>query len=66
MQPEELTVAAFGAALRTGQWFEELFREHYPRVVSLLTRLTGDPGQAEEIASDVFSKLAAQRPVQCS
>lgn len=58
VQPEELAVAAFGAASRSGRWFEELFREHYPRVVSLLTRLTGDPGQAEEIASDVFSKLA--------
>jgi RNA polymerase sigma-70 factor, ECF subfamily len=58
VQPEELAVAAFGAASRSGQWFEELFREHYSRVASLLARLTGDPGQAEEIASDVFSKLA--------
>jgi RNA polymerase sigma-70 factor (ECF subfamily) len=58
VQPEELAVAGFGAAPRTGEWFEALFREHYPRVVGLLARLTGDPGQAEEIASDVFSKLA--------
>ena len=40
------------------RWFETLFREHYPRVVGLVARLTGDRGQAEEIASDTFSKLA--------
>jgi len=62
VQPEELAVTPFGTAPRTGEWFEALFRDHYPRVVGLLTRLTGDPGQAEEIASDVFSKLA-RRPV---
>ena len=58
MQPEELAVAAFGAPSRSSRWFEALFREHYPPVVGLLARLTGDPGQAEEIAADVFSKLA--------
>ena len=58
VQPEELAVTQFGAAPQTGQSFEALFREHYPRVVGLLARLTGDPGQAEEIASDVFSKLS--------
>ena len=58
VQPEELAVAPFGAASRTGECFEALFREHYPRVVGLLARLTCDPGQAEEIASDVFSKLS--------
>jgi RNA polymerase sigma-70 factor, ECF subfamily len=58
VQPEELAVPPFGAAPRTGEWFDALFRDHYPRVVGLLARLTGDPGQAEEIASDVFSKLA--------
>jgi RNA polymerase sigma-70 factor (ECF subfamily) len=58
VQPEELAVIPFGAAPLAGEWFEALFREHYPRVVGLLARLTGDPGQAEEIASDVFSKLS--------
>ena len=48
------------AALRTNEWFEGLFRQHYPRIVGLLTRLTGDRGQAEEIAADAFSKLARQ------
>jgi RNA polymerase sigma factor (sigma-70 family) len=37
--------------------FDALFREHYPRVVAMLARLTGDRGQAEEIASDAFCKL---------
>lgn len=58
VQPEELAVAPFGAAPRAGEWFDALFRDHYPRVVGLLTRLTGDRGQAEEIAADAFSKLA--------
>lgn len=43
-----------------GARLEALFREHYPRVVGLLARLMGDRGQAEEIASDVFSKLAGR------
>lgn len=61
MQPEELALRAPAASLRAGDWFESLFREHYPRIVGLLTRLTGDRGQAEEIAADAFSKLA-RRP----
>lgn len=40
---------------------ELLFREHYARIVSMLTRLTGDRAHAEEIAADVFHKLS-QRP----
>jgi RNA polymerase sigma-70 factor (ECF subfamily) len=39
-------------------WFDVVFREHYPRVVALLARLTGDRGQAEEIAADVFCKVS--------
>jgi RNA polymerase sigma-70 factor (ECF subfamily) len=39
-------------------WFDPIFRAHYPRVVGLLARLTGDRGEAEEIAADVFCKLA--------
>lgn len=48
---------AWGGDL-AGEWFEALFRDHYPRLVGLLTRMTGDRGQAEEIAADAFSKLA--------
>ena len=66
MQPEELALRSLPAGVagtgRTGAWFESMFREHYPRVVALLTRLTGDRGQAEEIAADAFAKLA-RRPV---
>jgi RNA polymerase sigma-70 factor (ECF subfamily) len=43
---------------RAPGWFDALFREHYPRVVAMLARLTGDRGQAEEIASDAFCKLS--------
>ena len=46
---------------RTPAWFDALFREHYPRVVAMLARLTGDRGQAEEIASDAFCKLSARQ-----
>jgi RNA polymerase sigma-70 factor (ECF subfamily) len=62
VQPEELALRAPATALRAGEWFDNLFREHYPRIVGLLTRLTGDRAQAEEIAADAFSKLA-RRPL---
>jgi len=42
--------------------FEAVFHEHYPRIVGMLTRLTSDRGQAEEIAADVFCKLS-RRPL---
>jgi RNA polymerase sigma-70 factor (ECF subfamily) len=44
-----------------GAGVEVLFRDHYPRIVSMLARLTGDRGHAEEIAADVFHKLS-RRP----
>src|ERR1035438_7342596 len=40
---------------------EGLFRLHYGRITRMLARLTGDRGQAEEIAADVFHKLS-RRP----
>jgi RNA polymerase sigma factor (sigma-70 family) len=40
---------------------EAVFQRHYVRVVSVLARLTGDRGYAEEIAADVFRKLS-ERP----
>ena len=43
---------------RGAAWFETLFHEHYPRITSMLARLTGDRGQSEEIAADVFCKLS--------
>jgi len=66
VQPaEEIALEPAGADAspdsRTGAWFDALFREHYPRMVGMLTRLTGDRAHAEEIAADVFCKLA-RRP----
>jgi len=59
VQPaEEFALEPAGAGTAR---FEGVFREHYPRIVGLLARLTGDRGQAEEIAADVFSKLSRQR-----
>jgi RNA polymerase sigma-70 factor (ECF subfamily) len=42
-------------------WLEGAFREHYSRLVGMLTRLVGDRAQAEEIAADAFCKLAGYR-----
>lgn len=39
---------------------EEIFRLQYPRLVSLLVRITGDRGRAEELASEVFYRLSAR------
>ena len=61
VQPaEEFALTPADAGPDTGAWFEGIFRQHYPRIVGLLARLTGDRGQAEEIAADVFSKLSRQ------
>ncbi|MGH9431890.1 MAG: sigma-70 family RNA polymerase sigma factor [Terriglobia bacterium] len=37
--------------------FEEIFLEHYGRIVAALHRLLGDRSRAEELASEVFWKL---------
>jgi DNA-directed RNA polymerase specialized sigma24 family protein len=58
VQPEEPELRPIAARRDKTTWFEWLFREHYPRVVGVLTRLTGDRAQAEEIAAETFSKLA--------
>jgi len=41
--------------------FEDLFTEHYPRLVKTLVRLTGDFGTAEELASEAFCRLHQRR-----
>ena len=51
-------IAADAGRAASGIWFDAIFREHYPRVVALLSRLTGDRAQAEEIAADVFCKVS--------
>lgn len=40
--------------------FEQIFLEHYGRIVSVLFRLTGNRAQAEELAGDVFWKIYCQ------
>lgn len=41
--------------------FEDLFLEHYPRLVKTLLRLVGNAGQAEELAADAFYRLHRHR-----
>ncbi len=37
--------------------FDELFLAHYSRIVSILRRLVGDQGHAEDLANEVFLRL---------
>jgi len=39
---------------------EDIFRLQYPRLVSLLARITSDRGRAEELASEVFYRLSSR------
>jgi len=41
--------------------FEQLFLEHYPRLVRVLIRLVGNSGQAEELAADAFYRYHGHR-----
>jgi RNA polymerase sigma-70 factor (ECF subfamily) len=47
--------------LSTDLGFEDLFREHYPRLVRTLLRMVGNPSQAEELAADAFYRLHQHR-----
>ena len=42
--------------------FEDLFIEHYPRLVRILIRLVGSAGQAEELAADALFRLHRHSP----
>lgn len=53
-----LSLSGNPAERRGRAWFDGVFRDHYPRVVAMMARLTGDRGQAEEIAADAFCKLS--------
>jgi RNA polymerase sigma-70 factor (ECF subfamily) len=44
----------------TEEEFEQIFLEHYGRIVAVLFRLTGNRAQAEELAGDVFWKIYRQ------
>lgn len=64
VQPaEEIALQGTRPNARGNTWLEVMFEEHYPRIVGMLARLTGDRGQAEEIAADVFCKLARGTPL---
>jgi RNA polymerase sigma-70 factor, ECF subfamily len=52
--------AGSDAALEPNAALEKVFREQYPRLINLLARITGDRFRAEELASEVFCKLAAR------
>jgi RNA polymerase sigma-70 factor, ECF subfamily len=41
--------------------FEELFLEHYARLVKILLRLVGNTGAAEELAADAFYRFHQHR-----
>jgi RNA polymerase sigma factor (sigma-70 family) len=63
----EEALLSFGTAVRARQpgadaVFEDLFAEHYPRLVKTLLRLVGNQALAEELAADAFYKLCQQRP----
>jgi RNA polymerase sigma-70 factor, ECF subfamily len=40
---------------------ESVYRAHYQRIVGMVSRLTGDRGKAEDVAGEIFCKLA-KRP----
>lgn len=43
--------------------FEACFLGHYPRIYGILYRLTGDPGDAEDLAIETFLRLWRRAPV---
>jgi RNA polymerase sigma-70 factor (ECF subfamily) len=49
------------ASVAAAASLEGVFQLQYPRLVSLLTRITGDRARAEELASEVFWRLS-KRP----
>jgi len=57
----ELPQVGIGRRIGADAALEDVFRAQYPRLISVLTRVTSDRAQAEELASEVFCKLA-KRP----
>jgi len=58
----ELPQVGIGSRTEAESALEIVFRAQYPRLISVLARVTSDRAQAEELASEVFCKLA-KRPV---
>jgi RNA polymerase sigma-70 factor (ECF subfamily) len=57
----ELPQVGIGRRTEADAALEDVFRAQYPRLISVLVRVTSDRAQAEELASEVFCKLA-KRP----
>jgi RNA polymerase sigma factor (sigma-70 family) len=57
----ELPQVGIGRRIEADAALEDVFRAQYPRLISVLVRVTSDRAQAEELASEVFCKLA-KRP----
>ncbi len=57
----ELPQVGIGRRTEADAALEDVFRAQYPRLICVLTRVTSDRAQAEELASEVFCKLA-KRP----
>jgi RNA polymerase sigma factor (sigma-70 family) len=62
----EEALLSFGPTVRArgpggDRVFEDLFVQHYPRLVRTLLRLVGNPARAEELAADAFYKLYRER-----
>jgi RNA polymerase sigma-70 factor (ECF subfamily) len=64
-QSQEALLLSAGLEFHSDHVFEELFLEHYPRLVKTLLRLVGNPGQAEELAADAFYRLHQHRDQGC-
>jgi RNA polymerase sigma-70 factor (ECF subfamily) len=60
-QSHEALLLSAEAGSASDHGFEELFLEHYPRLVKTLLRLVGNAGQAEELAADAFYRLHQHR-----
>ncbi len=58
----DLPQVGFGGRAEAESALEDVFRAQYPRLINLLVRVTSDRAKAEELASEVFCKLA-KRPV---
>jgi len=58
----ELPQVGIGRRTEAETALKDVFRAQYPRLISVLARVTSDRAQAEELASEVFCKLA-KRPV---
>jgi RNA polymerase sigma factor (sigma-70 family) len=57
----ELPQVGIGRRIEADAALEDVFRAQYPRLISVLVRVTSDRAQAEELAAEVFCKLA-KRP----